>query len=57
MHFREPLISVKPIFLELAHVWVYSYSIGTILSAYNASVMFLWHSYQSTMSGYNVISF
>ena len=28
----------------------------TILSAYNASVMFLWHSYQPAMSGYNVIS-
>ena len=42
MHFREPVISAKPKFLALTHVLVYGYWCCqvTILSAYNASVMF-----------------
>ena len=49
MHFREPLISEKPKFLAL--IWVYgSWCCQVaILSAYNASVMFLLHSDQSIM--------
>ena len=52
MHFREPLIIEKPKFLALTHVSVYGYWCcqNTILSAYNASVMFLLHPYQSIMS-------
>ena len=43
MHFREPVISAKSKFLALTHVLVHSYWCCqvTILSAYNASVMFL----------------
>ena len=42
MHFRKPAISAKPKFLALTHVLVYGYWCCqvTILSAYNASVMF-----------------
>ena len=49
MHFREPVISAKPKFLALTHVLVYDYwrCQVTILSAYNASVMFLLRYYQS----------
>ena len=49
MHFREPVISAKPKFLALTHVLVYGYWCCqvTILSAYNASVMFLLRYYQS----------
>ena len=48
MHFREPVISAKPTFLALTHVLVYGYWCCqvTILSAYNASVMFLLRYYQ-----------
>ena len=58
MHFKEPLISEKPKFLELIHVSVYAYCCCqiVILSAYNVSVVFLLHSYQSIMSCYNVIT-
>ena len=57
MHFREPLISEKLKFLALTHVWMYGYWCCqvAILSACNASVMFLLHSYQSIMWCYNVI--
>ena len=49
MHFREPVISAKPKFLALTHVLVYGYWCYqvTILSHYNASVMFLLCYYQS----------
>ena len=49
MHFREPGISAKPTFLALTHVLVYCYWCCqvTILSAYNASIMFLLRYYQS----------
>ena len=49
MHFREPVISAKSKFLALTHVLVYGYWCCqvTILSAYNASVMFLLPYYQS----------
>ena len=49
MHFREHVISAKPKFLALTHVLVYGYWCCqvTILSAYNASVMFLLRYYQS----------
>ena len=49
MHFREPVISAKSKFLALTHVLVYDYWCCqvTILSAYNASVMFLLRYYQS----------
>ena len=58
MHFGEPGISEKSKFLALTHVSVYDYWCCqvTTLSAYNASVMFLLHSYQSIMPCYNVIS-
>ena len=48
MHFRKPAISAKPKFLALAHVLVYDYWCCqvSILSAYNASVMFLLRYYQ-----------
>ena len=56
MHFREHLISEKTKFFAFTHVRNYwRYQVTTLL-AYNASVMFLWHSCQSIMSGYNVIS-
>ena len=57
MHFREPLISEKPKFLALTHASVYGYWCCqvAILSAYNASLMLLLHSYHSIMSCYNVI--
>ena len=57
-HFRESFISEKPTFLVLSYVYVYSYWCRqiTLLLAYNVSVMSFWHSYQSTMAGYNVIS-
>ena len=57
MHFREPLISEKPKFLTLTHVWMYGYWCCqvAILSAFDASVMFLLHSYQSVMLCYNAI--
>ena len=50
MHFKEPVISAKPTFLALTHVLVYGYWCCqvTILSAHNASVMFLLSYYQST---------
>ena len=46
---EEPVISAKPKFLALTHVLVYGYWCCqvTILSAYNASVMFLLRYYQS----------
>ena len=49
MHFREPVISAKPKFLALTHVLVYGYWCCqvTILSAYNASVMFPLRYHQS----------
>ena len=49
MHFREPVISAKPKFLTLTHVFVYGYWCCqvTILSAYIASVMFLLRYYRS----------
>ena len=49
MHFREPVISPKPKFLALTHVLVYGYWCWqvTILSAYNAFLMFLLRYYQS----------
>ena len=49
MHFKEPVISAKPKILALTHVLVYGYCCCqvTILSAYNASVMFLLRYYQS----------
>ena len=49
MHFKEPVISAKPKILALTHVLVYGYWCCqvTILSAYNASVMFLLRYYQS----------
>ena len=58
MHFGEPEISEKSKFLALTHVSVYGYWCFqvTTLSAYNASVMFLLHSYQSIMPCYNVFS-
>ena len=48
MHFREPVISAKPKFLALTHALVYDYWCCqvTILSACNASVMFLLLYYQ-----------
>ena len=48
MHFRELVISAKPKFLALTHVLVYDYWCChvIILSAYNASVMFLLRYYQ-----------
>ena len=57
MHFRKPLISEKPKFLILTHVWMYDYCCCqvAILSAYDTSVMFLLHSHQSMMLCYNVI--
>ena len=57
MHFREPLIRVKPKFLALTHVSVYDYWCCqvAIVSAYNVSVVLLLHSCQSIMSCYNVI--
>ena len=58
MLFREPLISKKKQFLAFSHVQLFSYwhCQVTIPIAYNASVMMLWHSCQSIMSGYYVIS-
>ena len=49
MHFREHVINAKPKFLALTHVLVYGCWCCqvTILSTYNASVMFLLHYYQS----------
>ena len=49
MHFREPVISAKPEVLALTHVLVYGYWCCqvTILSHYNASVIFLLRYYQS----------
>ena len=49
MHFKEPVISAKPKILALTYVLVYGYWCCqvTILSAYNASVMFLLRYYQS----------
>ena len=49
MHFKEPVISAKPKILAPTHVLVYGYWCCqvTILSAYNASVMFLLRYYQS----------
>ena len=49
MDFKEPVISAKPKILALTHVLVYGYWCCqvTILSAYNASVMFLLRYYQS----------
>ena len=43
MHFREPLISKKPRFLALNHVYLYIYWCCQvrILSVYDDSVMFL----------------
>ena len=47
MHFREPVISAKPKFLAHTHLLVYGYWCYQviILSAYNASLMFLLHYY------------
>ena len=49
MHFRENVISAKPKFLVLTHVLMYGYWCCqfAILSAYDASKMFLLHYYQS----------
>ena len=49
MHFRESVISAKPKFLAFTHVLVYGYWCCqvTILSAYNAAVVFLLRYYQS----------
>ena len=49
MDFKEPVINAKPKILALTHVLVYGYWCCqvTILSAYNASVMFLLRYYQS----------
>ena len=49
MHFREPVIRARPKFLALTHVLVYGYWCCqvTILSSYDASVMFLLHYSQS----------
>ena len=57
MHFREPLINENPKFLALNHVWMYGYWCCqvAILLAYNASVMFLLHSYQSIMLCRNAV--
>ena len=48
MHFREHVISAKSKFLALTHVLVYGYWCchATMLSNYNASVMFLLRYYQ-----------
>ena len=49
MHFHKPVISAKPKFLALAHVLLYGYWCCqvTVLSAYNASIMFLLRYYHS----------
>ena len=49
MDFREDVISAKPKFLALTHVLEYGYWCWqvTILSAYNAFLMFLLRYYQS----------
>ena len=48
VHIREPVISAKPKFLALTRVLLYDYWCCqlTILSAYNASLMFLLRYYQ-----------
>ena len=54
MHFREPVISEKLKVLAVTHVSVYGYWCCqlTLLSAYDASVMFMLLSYQSIVPCY-----